>query len=152
MDSKYNFNVRITGILIEEDKILLVNQMVSEQRSWSLPGGRLEQGETLEQGLKREMKEETGLDVEVDHLLYICDTVQTDHKMLHITFLVKKINGQIELPTNEFDENPIHDVRFVAIDKLEEYGFTDKFVKLLKQGLPNAGNYMGEKSNIGLER
>ena len=34
---KYNFNIRVTGILIEEDKILLVKQKVSEKRNWSFP-------------------------------------------------------------------------------------------------------------------
>lgn len=63
--SKYDFNIRVTGILVEDNKILLVKQKVSDKRNWSLPGGKLEQGETVEQGIIREMKEETGLDVEI---------------------------------------------------------------------------------------
>ena len=62
--SKYDFNIRVTGILIEDNKILLVKPKVSDKRNWSLPSGKLEQGETIEQGIIREMKEETGLDVE----------------------------------------------------------------------------------------
>ena len=41
--------VRPTGILIEENKILLVKQDVTETRHWALPGGRSEFGETIEQ-------------------------------------------------------------------------------------------------------
>ena len=61
MNENYNFSVRVTGIFIEDEQILVVKQKISESRNWSLPGGRLERGETLEQALKREMKEETGL-------------------------------------------------------------------------------------------
>ena len=47
----YHFQVRVTGVLVEDGEILLVRQRLSERRSWSLPGGRLERGETLAQGL-----------------------------------------------------------------------------------------------------
>ncbi|MBE7125919.1 NUDIX hydrolase [Bacillus mycoides] len=40
--------VRVTGILIEDEKVLLVKQRVAN-RNWSLPGGRVENGETLEE-------------------------------------------------------------------------------------------------------
>ena len=106
--SNYDFNIRVTGILIENNKILLVKQRVSEKRNWSLPGGKLEQGETLEQGIIREMKEETGLDVEIIRLLYLCDVSASDNTLLHITFLLKRVDGDIKLPTNEFETNPIY--------------------------------------------
>lgn len=150
MDPNYIFNVRVTGILVENNELLIVKQKLSDSRNWSLPGGRLERGETLEQGLKREIKEETGLDTEVIRLLYVCDVSSSSNTVLHITFLVKRISGEITLPTNEFDENPIHDVRFVPIENLTDYGFSAQFVKLAEQGFPQSGNYMGDKSNIGL--
>ena len=56
MNPEYIFNIRVTGILIENNELLIVNQKLSDSRDWSLPGGRLERGETLEQGLKREFK------------------------------------------------------------------------------------------------
>lgn len=150
MNANYNFSIRVTGILIENDELLVVKQKLSEQRTWSLPGGRAEQGETLEQALKREFKEETGLIVEVGKLLYICDVAASSNKVLHITFLVERKGGTITLPTNEFDENPIHDVRFIPIKDLTDYGFSGKFQQLVEQDFPNRGNYMGDKRNIGL--
>lgn len=148
--SKYDFNIRVTGILIEDNKILLVKQKVSDKRNWSLPGGKLEQGETIEQGILREIKEETGLDVEVLRLLYLCDVSASGNTLLHITFLLKKVAGDIELPSNEFESNPIYDVEFVPVAELSKYGFSEKFTELAENGFPNSGIYAGDKSNIGL--
>lgn len=100
------FQIRVTGILIENGKLLLVNQKVSENRSWSLPGGRLENGETLEEGMIREMFEETGLNVKVIKLLYLCEKPDATQSLLHITFLIKRVSGELRLPTNEFAKKP----------------------------------------------
>ena len=113
-------------------------------------GGRLERGETISQGLIREMKEETGLDVEIVRMLYLCDVEASSNTILHITFLLRRLGGEIELPTNEFDANPIHDVKFVPIAELAQYGFSEKFIQVLENGFPDAGNYVGDKVNIGL--
>lgn len=150
MNQDYIFNIRITGILIENNEILLVQQKLSDKRNWSLPGGRLERGETLSQGLIREMKEETGLDVEIVRMLYVCDVASSSNTILHITFLIKRTGGEIELPSNEFDENPIHDVKFVPVSELAQYGFSEKFMQVINDGFSNAGNYVGDKTNIGL--
>ena len=144
------FNIRVAGILIENNEILLVKQKLSDKRNWSLPGGKLERGETIEQGIIREMKEETGLDTEVDSLLYLCDVSSSGNSLLHISFLLRRVGGTITLPTNEFDENPINDVKFVSILNLVDYGFSNKFIDLIKNNFPNKGNYVGDKINIGL--
>lgn len=144
------FQIRVTGVLVEDDKILLVKQKVSSKRCWSLPGGRLERGETLEEGIIREVEEETGLKTKVVKLLYICDKTDSKIPLIHITFLLERKEGEITLPTNEFDDNPIHDVQMVLIDNLTDFGFSEKFRNIVKQGFRNSGSYMGFKSSIGL--
>ncbi|KEK23207.1 NUDIX hydrolase [Bacillus gaemokensis] len=141
--------VRATGILIEEGKLLIVKQKVSD-RNWSLPGGRVENGETLEEAIIREMKEETGLETRIKKLLYICDKTDAVPSLLHITFLLEKVSGEIKLPSNEFDHNPIHDVKMVPIKELGAYHFSETFIQLIEKGFPNAGTYQGLKQNIGL--
>lgn len=141
--------VRVTGILIEDEKVLLVKQKVAN-RNWSLPGGRVENGETLEEAMIREMREETGLEVKIKKLLYVCDKPDALPSLLHITFLLERIEGEIRLPSNEFDHNPIHDVQMVVIEKLSSYGFSNKFIKLASENFLNAGSYQGLKQNIGL--
>ncbi|MEN1934137.1 NUDIX hydrolase [Paenibacillus sp. 102] len=141
--------VRATGILIEEEKLLIVKQKVSD-RNWSLPGGRVENGETLEEAIIREMREETGLETRIKKLLYVCDKPDATPSLLHITFLLEKVSGEIMLPSNEFDYNPIHDVKMVPITELGDYHFSEIFAELIEKGFPNAGTYQGLKQNIGL--
>jgi len=143
------FQIRVTGILLQRDEVLLVKQKVGK-RNWSLPGGRVENGETLKDALIREIMEETGLAVQINRMLYICDKPDVSPPILHITFLLDFLDGEIALPSNEFDENPISDVQFVPISELPHYGFTKRFIDVIRNDFPDSGNYMGLKSNIGL--
>ena len=150
MSDCYTFQIRATGILIEDNKVLLVRQRISLDRAWSLPGGRVEAGEKLDDAITRELLEETGLQTKVEKLLYVCDKPDCSPPILHITFLLSRVGGEIVLPTNEFDANPISDVKYVDFSKLMDYGFSQKFVWILENGFPKAGSYMGLKENIGL--
>lgn len=62
-------HVRVTGVVIEDDHILLLNQDTGSGRAWSLPGGKVEEGESLSAALVREMREETGIEVAVGRLV-----------------------------------------------------------------------------------
>lgn len=50
-------HTRVTGIMIEDDRILLLDQDTGGSRRWSLPGGKVEDGEILAQAPVREMRE-----------------------------------------------------------------------------------------------
>ncbi|WP_433916915.1 NUDIX hydrolase [Streptomyces sp. NBC_01744] len=141
-------HTRVTGIVIEDEKILLLDQDTDGPRSWSLPGGKVENGESLEQALVREMREETGVDVEVGRLLYVCD--HTRAHVVHITFEARRVGGQVGAVTEGADTRPIRQATFVEIGDLPGLGFSETFVKLCREGFPGAGSYMGPKSAIGL--
>jgi len=140
--------VRVTGVVVEDGRILLLNQDTGSGRSWSLPGGKLEAGETLTQALVREMKEETGLDVEPGRLLYICDHVPAE--VVHITFEARRASGTLGDIEAGADTTPIRGMEFVPVPKLPELGFSERFAELVTAGFPGAGSYMGPKSAIGL--
>lgn len=146
----YLMRVRVTGIYVEAGEILLVKQKVGADREWSLPGGKLERGESLADGMTREMKEETGLDIKVNRLLYVCDLPEAEPSVIHMTFLLDKISGEMTMPSNEYESTHIHDIRMVPIRDLEAYGFSAKFVEIVENGFPDAGSYKGHKRNIGL--
>jgi ADP-ribose pyrophosphatase YjhB (NUDIX family) len=143
--------VRATAVLIEGGRILLVQQRVDDRRSWSLPGGTLESSETLGDCLVREVREETGLDVTLDRLLYVCDRLDAARQVVHVTFAVHRIGGQVRVGKEpEPDAQPIQDVRFVPFGDLCEYGFSVRFRDLAQAGFPAGGTYQGLVSNIGL--
>jgi ADP-ribose pyrophosphatase YjhB (NUDIX family)/GNAT superfamily N-acetyltransferase len=146
-----SIQVRVTSVLVEDARILLVKQRVSAARSWSLPGGKVEGGETLEEALMREMSEETGLRVKVEKLLYLCEKPEANPPLIHITFLVSRRAGRLRTPSGEFDANPIREVRMAPIRELRRYGFSERFGKRALAGFPQAGSYKGNKANIGLD-
>jgi 8-oxo-dGTP pyrophosphatase MutT (NUDIX family) len=144
--------VRAAGILVEDNRILLVKQYVTSKRGWSMPGGHLEPEETIEQCMVREMKEETGLDVTIKELLYVTDRFRgSDNHVVHLTFLLERIDnnpGKLEWthhdPHTTSTSKPLREIKMVPIDELIDYGFSPKFYKLVKMGFPEKGSYQGD--------
>ncbi len=63
MIGNHKFNFRVSTIFRNGSKILLHHGLKSDH--YTLPGGRVKEGETTEQALKREMKEEMGYDIDI---------------------------------------------------------------------------------------
>ena len=146
----HSHTVRVTGVLLHDGKVLLVQQAV-ESREWSLPGGKLEPGETIAEGLIREMREETGLDVRLVKQLYVCD--KPEENIVHITFLLEVDSLEaLRPPTNELETTPITGIALVAPDEPTEYGFSAEWPENVAQGFPNTPRYAGLKANVGLWR
>ena len=89
------FNYRIVGVAVHNGAVLL--HRTAEETFWTVPGGRAEMGETAEATLKREMREELGVDVEIVRLLWFSENFFTyDARRYHeiaLYFLM-------ELPAN----------------------------------------------------
>ncbi len=85
-------------------RVLLVRQKVDAARGWSLPGGRLEQGETLQEAMAREMLEETGLKPSIKRLLYVAE--KPEAKLIHITFELERISGGLACPRTSMMPTP----------------------------------------------
>ncbi|MFQ5552647.1 MAG: NUDIX domain-containing protein, partial [Thermoplasmata archaeon] len=66
----------VAGVVFRGEKVLLVRRKVPPyEGSWSLPGGAIELGETLTQAVVREVREETGLDVDPIGLVGVYDNI-----------------------------------------------------------------------------
>ncbi|MSO46430.1 MAG: NUDIX domain-containing protein [Acidobacteria bacterium] len=71
--------VGVGAVIVQDGQVLLVKRRYEPLAGrWSLPGGTLELGETLEAGLAREMQEETGLDVRVGPVIEVFDRIMLD--------------------------------------------------------------------------
>ncbi|HLP21858.1 MAG TPA: NUDIX domain-containing protein [Chitinophagales bacterium] len=107
------FNVRVYGLLINPQQQLLVadEAFKSGQKATKFPGGGLELGEGLIEGLKREFVEETGIDVEVKEHFYTTDffvrsffELSPDSQIISIYYIVESADWQkIKTSTTKFD-------------------------------------------------
>lgn len=88
----------VYGLIVDNETecVLMVN---NEGAGWTLPGGAVEKGETLHEGLIREVYEETGLTVEAGELLAVNEAFRPDrgHHVLFFTFIAYVKGGRISI-------------------------------------------------------
>src|SRR6202171_3592962 len=78
--------LRVAAIIVRQKQILLVEHRKRGQRYWVLPGGRLEGHETLDAALRRELKEELGLDGRVGRLAVVWGRPAPDRPVVNPLF------------------------------------------------------------------
>jgi ADP-ribose pyrophosphatase YjhB (NUDIX family) len=95
------FNIRVYGIWIHENKLLINEELIRGKLITKFPGGGLEFGEGTIDGLKREWKEELGLDIEVLDHFYTTDFFQAsaydDSQVISIYYLVRGFEVPIQI-------------------------------------------------------
>ncbi len=125
----YKFNVRVYGLLINDrNEILISDEQEYGMRFIKFPGGGLEYGEGLIDGLKREFLEECDVEIEVIHHFYTTDffikSAFNDSQIISIYYLVKNITPlNLVIKTKPYDFDGEGDVlqsfRWVKLDDLE---------------------------------
>lgn len=82
--------IRLGAVLIEEGQLLLVRHRKEARTYWLLPGGGLECGESIAEGLKREVREETGYEAEFSRILALVETRAPDatRHIIHVVALM----------------------------------------------------------------
>jgi 8-oxo-dGTP diphosphatase len=92
-----------------EENILMVKNKGNGPSYYTLPGGAVEVGETLEEAAIREVKEETGLNVEIDGVFAVSEAFMEErgHHAIFFTFKGRIIDGEIEISFPEEIEEVI---------------------------------------------
>jgi 8-oxo-dGTP diphosphatase len=133
--------VGVGGVVIDDGRALLVRRGSEPLRGeWSIPGGTLELGETLEEGVARELREECGLEVRVLELIEVFDRIyfENDTSAEHakerprfhyviVDYLCERIGGE---PAASSD---VTDVVFAREEELGQYHLTETAMRVLRK-------------------
>jgi len=134
--------VGVGAIIVQNGKILIVRRSSEPGKGkWSVPGGLVELGETVEQAVVREVREECGLDVEVDRLIDVVDSMTFDrngrlkYHFIILDFFVKIKGGELR-PGDDAKE-----AMWVPLEEVENYDLTKTFKEFLKRNMEKLRNY-----------
>jgi 8-oxo-dGTP diphosphatase len=132
-----HIRVRACGICVTDGTILLVNHSIYGHGGyfWSPPGGGILFGETARQAVKREFKEETGLDVTVGPLLFFNEHIADPLHAIELFFEIESFEGELTKgidPEFSSHDQIIRDVRFMNWQEISQY-HTDQLHSLFSK-------------------
>lgn len=91
--------IRVAGIFVRDQKILLVKHRKGDSEYYLLPGGGQEPGEGAQEALKREWKEELNLDANIGNFLFFGESVPPKNlkksQVMQLVFLVNEAKGNL---------------------------------------------------------
>lgn len=133
-------DIRIAACIVKDNEILMIRHKKGDEKYWLLPGGRVEYGETMIETLKREMIEETGLEISVGKLMFVSEAIPEDNHrhIINMFFEAEIVGGEIKLGNEEI----LDAVEFIDIDKIDEIKIYPIIKDELKQYI-NDGKPLG---------
>jgi len=124
--------VGVGGVIVDAGQVVLIKRRYEPLAGqWSLPGGSLEVGESLADGAARELREETGLLVEIGPVIEVFDRILHDadgrvrYHFVLVDFLCRPRGGTLEAGDD------VSDARWVPLEGLGPYGLTEKAAAII---------------------
>ena len=128
--------VGVGGVIVHEGRVVLVKRRYEPLAGqWSIPGGAVEIGETLEACVAREMLEETGFEVEVGPVVEVLDRISHDdssrvlYHFVLVDYLCWPIGGELRAGTD------VSEAVLVDRSELAEYALTEKAMAVIERAL-----------------
>ncbi len=131
--------VGVGGVIIDNGRALLIRRGSEPLRGqWSIPGGTLELGETLQEGTARELHEETGLEVRILELIEVFDRIYSDNgstgtstpprfHFVIVDYLCERIGGEARAGSD------VTEVAFASEDELPKFHLTETATRVLQK-------------------
>lgn len=126
--------VGVGGIVLDGNRVLLVRRAKEPLKGrWSIPGGAVEVGEELHDAVRRELREETGLDVEVLDVVEVLDRIQrtpdgrVQYHYVLIDYLCRPIGGEL------CARSDVCEAAWVSPAKLAAYELSPKTIAVIKK-------------------
>jgi 8-oxo-dGTP diphosphatase len=131
--------VSIGAVIVHEGRVVLVKRRFEPLAGqWSIPGGAVEAGETLEACVAREMAEETGFTVQVGPVVEVLDRITRDEEgrvLYHfvlIDYLCWPIGGELQAGSD------VAEAVLAEPSELAQYELTEKATSVIERGLEMA--------------
>ena len=128
--------IGVGAVIIHRDRVLLVRRATEPLKGeWSVPGGMLELGEKLRDGLHREVLEETGLEVEPGEVLDVFDSIfrdeqgRTQYHYVLIDYLCHATSEEAQAASD------VSEVRWVSEDELPALRLRESIEQVVRKGL-----------------
>ncbi len=142
--------VGVGGVLIHQGKVLLIRRGKQPLRGrWVVPGGTVEVGETLEEALVREMREETGLTIEPAGLVTIFDRIQREsgrvlYHYVIVDYLCRYVAGEAQAGSDA------EELVWAGPEELEAYDLPAKALEVVREGFARAGHLSADPAAVKL--
>ena len=129
--------VAVGAVILDAGRVLLVRRGQEPLKGeWSLPGGAVEVGETLEAALVREVREETSLDVVVGPVVEVLDSIRHDavgRAQYHYVIVDYACRVRAGTPTAAVRGTDADDVQWVPVEELDRYRVTATAIAVIRK-------------------
>ena len=120
----------VSGIVFNNQKQLLLIQRNQPPAMglWSIPGGKLEAGESLLEACRREIKEETGLDTEVKNIVAVVERRVEGFHYVIIDYLAQLVDEEHNQPIARSD---VSEARWVNLEHLGDFDLVEGLAEII---------------------